>query len=329
MKKTFFMLIAAMLTLGIAHAKQTIVKNGKPTARIVTNGSDAVNREAAKLLQDFVQRISGATIDIVDGKAKRGDVVIGEGLTDGLTEDGFRLQSRGDVLYISSGGDKGAIYGVVTLLENYLGVAYYAAGAVDVPQMSTITLPEIADHHENPAFRYRQSQNYSLGSDPVYRLWFRLEEPNDEFAGGNWVHTFNRILPSDRFGESHPEYYSFINGKRRPGNASQWCLTNPAVFEAAAAQIDSIFRANPGKTMISVSQNDGNFTNCHCPECEKVDEEEGALSGNFIRFMNKLAQRFPDKQFSTLAYLFTMHPPKKVKPLPNVNIMLCDIDCKR
>ena len=58
MKKTFFMLIAAMLTLGIAHAKQTIVKNGKPTARIVTNGSDAVNREAAKLLQDFVQRIS-------------------------------------------------------------------------------------------------------------------------------------------------------------------------------------------------------------------------------------------------------------------------------
>ena len=270
MKKTFFMLIAAMLTLGIAHAKQTIVKNGKPTARIVTNGSDAVNREAAKLLQDFVQRISGATIDIVDGKAKRGDVVIGEGLTDGLTEDGFRLQSRGDVLYISSGGDKGAIYGVVTLLENYLGVAYYAAGAVDVPQMSTITLPEIADHHENPAFRYRQSQNYSLGSDPIYRLWFRLEEPNDEFAGGNWVHTFNRILPSDRFGESHPEYYSFINGKRRPGNASQWCLTNPAVFEAAAAQIDSIFRANPGKTMISVSQNDGNFTNCHCPECEKV-----------------------------------------------------------
>ena len=168
-----------------------------------------------------------------------------------------------------------------------------------------------------------------MSSDPLYRLWFRLEEPKEEFAGGMWVHTFNRILPSDRFGESHPEYYSFINGKRRPGNASQWCLTNPEVLEAAAAQIDSIFRANPGQTMISVSQNDGNFTNCHCPACEQVDQEEGALSGNFIRFMNKLAERFPDKQFSTLAYLFTMHPPKHVKPLPNVNIMLCDIDCKR
>lgn len=45
--------------------------------------------------------------------------------------------------------------------------------------------------------------------------------------------------------------------------------------------------------------------------------------------MNKLAARFPDKEFSTLAYLYTMNPPKHVKPLPNVNIMLCDIDCDR
>jgi hypothetical protein len=45
--------------------------------------------------------------------------------------------------------------------------------------------------------------------------------------------------------------------------------------------------------------------------------------------MNKLAARFPDKEFSTLAYLFSVAPPKLVKPLPNVNIMLCDIDCYR
>lgn len=321
-------MVAALLTSGMVQAQQLLVDGGKAKARIVVEPGDSVNRQAATLLQDFIQRISGAQLPIVDQQSRKGDVVIGQGRTEGLTEDGFRLESHEGKLFISSGGDKGSIYGVVTLLENYLGVAYYAAGAMDVPQKDCIALPEI-NHHENPAFRYRQSQNYSMSSDPLYRLWFRLEEPKEEFAGGMWVHTFNRILPSDRFGESHPEYYSFINGKRRPGNASQWCLTNPEVFEAAAAQIDSIFRANPGQTMISVSQNDGNFTNCHCPACEQVDQEEGALSGNFIRFMNKLAERFPDKQFSTLAYLFTMHPPKHVKPLPNVNIMLCDIDCKR
>src|SRR3712207_8083570 len=56
---------------------------------------------------------------------------------------------------------------------------------------------------------------------------------------------------------------------------------------------------------------------------------EGAVSGNYVRFLNKLAKRYPDKEFSTLAYLFTMAPPKHVRPEPNVSIMLCDIDCKR
>ena len=80
---------------------------------------------------------------------------------------------------------------------------------------------------------------------------------------------------------------------------------------------------------MSVSQNDGNYTNCTCDACKAIDDYEGALSGSIITFLNKLAARFPDKEFSTLAYLYTMNPPKHVKPLPNVNIMLCDIDCDR
>lgn len=58
----------------------------------------------------------------------------------------------------------------------------------------------------------------------------RLEEPRDIFAGGLWVHTFNSLLPASVYGAEHPEYYSFINGERRPGRASQWCLTNDELF---------------------------------------------------------------------------------------------------
>lgn len=130
-----------------------------------------------------------------------------------------------------SGGDKGAIYGVVTLLEKYLGVQYYAYETYTLSQNPNISIPEI-NHSETPAFRYRQTFSYG-NEDPVYKLWFRLEEPNETFINNMWVHTFDRILPSERFGKEHPEYYSFINGKHRPGNHSQWCLTNPAVFDAA------------------------------------------------------------------------------------------------
>lgn len=322
---------AALLLLvatGI-NAQIQLVKDNKPVSRIIVDKQNAVDDQAALLLQDFVTRISGARLPIVySKKAKPGDVVVGKGDTSGLTEDGFRLATDQGILYISSGGDKGSIYGVVTLLEDYLGVAYYTADAYTVKKQSSIILPKL-DRAENPAFRYRQSQCYALKDDPVYKLWFRFEEPQEVFAGGYWVHTFDKILPSDIYGASHPEYYSFINGERRPGKASQWCLTNPELFEVVAQKIDSIFKANPGMNMISVSQNDGNHTNCTCPACKALDDREGGPSGSLIYFLNKLAERFPDKEFSTLAYLYTMHPPKQVRPLPNVNIMLCDIDCKR
>src|SRR3712207_7651346 len=68
------------------------------------------------------------------------------------------------------------------------------------------------------------------------------------------------------FRSAHPEWYSMINGKRQPGNHSQWCLTNEALFEQVCHQLDSIFAANPGLKMISISQNDGNNTNCHCED---------------------------------------------------------------
>lgn len=327
LKHVLFFLLTVSYSSGI-YAQLTIVQDGKAVSRIVIAEQTKVNEQAAALLQDFVKRISQATLPIVsDTKAQKGDILIGQETTDEIGEDGFLLHTADGQLRIRSGGDKGAIYGVVTLLEEYLGVSYYAKDVYTLTPMQTITLPFI-DRKETPAFRYRQTWSYNT-EDPIYNSWFRLETPQDMFIDNMWVHTFNRILPSDRFGKEHPEYYSFINGEHRPGHNSQWCLTNPEVFETAVRQLDSIFQAHPDMRMISVSQNDGNHTNCSCPACKEIDELEGSPSGNIIRFLNKLAERFPDKEFSTLAYLYSMQPPKHVKPLPNVNIMLCDIDCMR
>ena len=319
-----FLVFAA---LGIA-AQTTLVKRGRACGRILAE--DSTMMPAATLLQDFVGKISDARIPITiaSGKVRKGDIVIRRAQDTAVTEDGFRLTSAPGYLLIEGGKGHGAEYGVVTLLERYLGCNYWGERDYSTPRMATVTLPEV-ELTEIPAFRYRQSQNYALASDPVYRTWMRLEEPRDEFAGGLWVHTFNRLLPAAQYGKSHPEYYAWFDGKRHPGAAVQWCLTNNDVFETVAARIDSIFKANPGLDMISVSQNDGNRTNCTCAECARIDSIEGGPSGSLIHFLNRLADRFPDKQFSTLAYLYTMQPPKHVKPRKNVNIMLCDIDCYR
>ena len=334
-------LLATVVCLFTLHvdAQITLVKKGSPKARIVFDLKDSTSVKAASLLSVFVSEITGTQLPlVVNGKVNKTDykkpsayrkndiVLINKG-SDRDLEDSFSIETKDGRVFIS-GYDKGVIYGVVTLLDSYIGVRYYTYKTYDLPpHTKTLVLPNI-NIHDKPAFRYRQTQSYAT-KDEIFKMWYRLEEPVEEFAGNLWVHTFNRILPASVYGEKHPEWYSLINGKRQPGTHSQWCLTNEEVFETAAEKIDSIFKSNPSINMISVSQNDGNNTQWQCENCQKVDSIEGSASGNLVRFMNKLAKRFPDKQFSTLAYLYSMQPPRITRPLPNINIMLCDIDCKR
>lgn len=322
------LLLSVQPLIGMSQA--TLVKKGHPKARIVCTGDTAVSHRAAQLLNTFIERISGTRLTLSDApqsdRLRRGDILLGMP-TKEVGEDGFVILCRDNTVSISTGGGSGTINGVVALLEHYLGAHYYAYQAWSVTPTPDITLPPIR-HAETPAFSYRQTQGYG-NADPDYRDWMALESHEQLFAGDLWVHTFNRLLPASVYGAVHPEWYSLINGRRQPGDHSQWCLTNDEVFEAACQKIDSVFRAHPGMRTISVSQNDGNNTQCQCAECRAVDEAEGSPSGNLVRFMNRLAQRFPDKEFSTLAYLYSMQPPRITRPLPNVNIMLCDIDCMR
>ena len=309
-------------------AQISLVNKGTLRSSIVVVENEPVNQTAAHLFQMFIERISGCRIPIViGGNTKDGNIIIGGEAPTEVLEDGFSISSKGGVLTIKGRG-KGTVYGVVTLLEQYLGVDYWGENEYSFTPQKTVTLPLI-NKIENPGFRYRQTQCYATHTDSIYKWWNRLEEPNEVFAANYWVHTFDKLLPSSVYGKEHPECYSYFKGKRHPGKASQWCLSNPEVFEIVAQRVDSIFKANPDKHIMSVSQNDGNYTNCTCDDCKAIDDYEGALSGSIITFLNKLAARFPDKEFSTLAYLYTMNPPKHVKPLPNVNIMLCDIDCDR
>lgn len=328
MKNKLILLIVSLLFLPSLNAQVRLVHKGKSKSRIVLTENTNEEKVAASILQTFIERISGYSLPIVENKkASKGDVILGHSTSESVSEDGFIAFTNDGILEIY-GKNSGVIYGAITILENYLGVDYWGENEYSLTKNNTIELPFIM-HKSNPAFRYRQTQFYGIKNDPTYKWWHRLEEPAEMFAAGYWVHTFDKLLPSAVYGKTNPEYYAYYNGKRNPGKASQWCLTNPEVLEIVSQRIDSIFKANPGMNIISVSQNDGNYTNCTCPACKAIDDREEALSGSLITFLNKLAERFPDKEFSTLAYLYTMKPPKYIKPLPNVNIMLCDIDAKR
>jgi hypothetical protein len=338
--------LAAGLTSGLLQAagpraqatagapRFVLVDKGRPAATIVVPlDADPSARRAAALLQDAVQRMSGAALPILETArpGRAGEIAIGFGAdrlpaaltAPRLTADGFLVATSGRNLYIRSGGDKGAIYGVVHLLERYFGCRRFSPTSAVFPRRATLSLGPVSDV-DNPVNQIR-IVNGDFSKDENLRDWLRLDVTDDVFGRGYYVHTFNRLVPWEKHFAEHPEYFSWMNGKRIK---DQLCLSHSDVLKLAVETLAAEVAAQPDRQVWSVSQND-NFSYCQCPDCRKIIEEEGSPAGPVIRFVNQAAARLPHKIISTLAYQYSRQAPKVVRPADNVQIMLCTIELNR
>jgi hypothetical protein len=143
------------------------------------------------------------------------------------------------------------------------------------------------------------------------------------------AHTYEVLLPAkdkNEYFKNHPEYFSEINGERKP---CQLCLTNPEVLRIVTNKAKEILRHDPGAPLISVAPNDGERY-CECKNCKAIDDAEGTKMGTLLNFVNSIAasieKEFPTVRVSTLAYLGTTMPPKTITPRKNVVIYLCTHD---
>jgi hypothetical protein len=319
-----------------ASGGMVLARRGMPTATIVVPiGVGSADRRAAEILQSTVRTMSGATLPIVE-KAKPGEgreVAIGysgdalprtvKTSAAGLADDAFLAATAGGTLYVVSGGHKGAIYGVVHLLEKYFGCRVFSPTVRVFPARDTLSLPRISDR-DGPASQFR-AVNGEFSRDADYRDWQRLDTVEEVFGRGYYVHTFNRLVPWENYFADHPEYFAWMNGKRVK---DQLCPSRPEVLDIAVARLEAEMAAQTDRHVWSVSQND-NFSYCQCDLCRKVIEEEGSPSGPIIRLVNAIAARFPRQTISTLAYQYSRQAPRVTKPAPNVQIMLCTIELNR
>ncbi len=143
---------------------------------------------------------------------------------------------------------------------------------------------------------------------------------------GTWCHTFAQHVPPSTYFDTNPEYFALVDGKRIPDG--QLCLTNEKVYALVVDDLSMRMAARPDALYWSVSQNDC-IKNCTCETCAQLDEREGTPMGSMLAFVNRVAERFPEKIISTLAYQYTRKPPRNVRPADNVHIMLCTIECNR
>lgn len=327
-------------------------------AIVLPDSPTAVERTAADELKAAVRRISGEEWQIVPERAEPA----GErNFLIGATRAAARIAPaawRTDEILVaplSNGsivlaGDpvRGPIYAVDTYLEDVCGVRWWTSAESDYPTLREMP-PVVSAIRHAPVFRYRETYyrdgfnadfkvrmkgNFSSRTRFMYTpMEFIPKEKGGDHrlyyfeSRGSAYHSHFETLPPSRHFASHPEWYSEIGGRRV---AKQLCLTNDEMAEAYIAETLRRLRTDPAVDFISVSQNDWAGP-CDCVRCRAVIAEEGAVSGLYLRFANRVAEaverEFPSVTVDTFAYRFTRKPPRLTRPRRNVTVRLCDIEC--
>lgn len=339
-----------MLVLALRHAQAlTLCADGK-TDYVIVLGRDAIAPEetAARELQGHLQSVTGARLPIHkegDVPPGAGQIVVGPSAAfrsalggvdmNALGRDGIVMKTVGGNLYLAGGRPRGTLYAVYTFLEDVVGCRWWSSKESHVPKRPTLDVPTL-DVVYAPKLQYREAF-YRDAFDGVFAARCKcnghFERVTPEYGGHyrllGWCHTFNQLLPPEKYFGAHPEWYSEINGKR-VAERSQLCLTNEEMRKELTKNALEWIRKEPDAGMISIAQNDWNGA-CECANCCAVVEREGAQSGMLVEFVNKVAgdieREFPGFLVETLAYQYTRQPPKHVAPRRNVVVRLCTIEC--
>ena len=306
-----------------------IVENGQSDYEIVFMGDETESQyKSAEVLQTYIEKISGAKLAIVDENSQSPDkhkIYVGSRNDLKLDEHQVKIKSENKNLFISGGSDTAVNNAVYEFLEKYLGCKWFAPNAEKMPASTSISLVLPVEYSYTPEITtrtvhsrlYYENHDYADKQKVTYEAFPR-------YVPKARVHTFHRFVPEEKFYKSHPEYYAWRGDKRLP---TQLCLTNEAVLDIVIDSVRAMFERTPDASVISVSQDD-NQQYCLCDNCSKIDMSEGSPAGTMIHFVNKVAQAFPGKTISTLAYQHTRKP-CTTKPRENVLITLCSIECDR
>ena len=310
------------------------------------NSTDA-NMKATSELRSYIQKISGVQIPVKTDSEPVGEYEILVGYTNRsaegqfdtakLGDEGFVIETVGKKLFIAGSGVRGALYGVYTFLEDYLGCRFYASDYEKIPSRDVLGVQPIERDEQIPVFEYRdidfvvsRANDFQpkLKANGVYNYTSAEFGGKIEYVGG-FVHTLEQWIPQ----ETYPQYYGVNeDGTRQSGWGAQPCLSNPEVLEFVKEKVRSLLKDRPDAKIISISQPDNSTMQkpCMCANCKKIYEEEGAYSGAMIRFVNAVAAEFaadyPNLKFDTLAYHHTRSV-CKTPPADNVVIRFCTIEC--
>ena len=355
---TVIIALAVCLPGGISAQSQTaadddsvkLLRDGASFHRVVLGAKASPSEKtAADELVSHFRSCTGVELPIVRMKpgedipgGDRPMIVVGRGpvarrlgvapTDEQLGEQGCLVRTVGPHIVIAGTAGAGTLQGVRWCLERQLGVRWYAPGVTKTPKHTDITVAK-TDLMVQPSFLWRQTSYAWPGADAAFRSRRGMnrgkgtaEHPQGiHYYFDGTCHSYFRFISPGEFFETHPEYFSEINGSRVK-EETQLCLTNPQVLEIVTERMLQRMKNDPDCRQHNFSQMDW-YNYCECSRCRAMNEKYQTTGGTQYWFVNELARRtsklYPQKQIGTLAYTYTEKPPVGLEMHPNVAVWLC------
>ena len=361
---------AATVLVKDGQAKSSIVVRAsamvaEPHPLNITGTADQKVQLAAGDLQEYIRKISGATLPIVAddaqvdgavvlvGRSRRTEalgVSIPAGLTPDRREEGFVIHCRGNTLLLAGNEDRpynGTYYAVAELLHR-LGVRWYMPSEFGevVPQRPTIVIEDL-EVRDTPDFPLRVYWSHLIPEmiprEFLWKLRNKMQTGISEMIEPAGDSMLNQYLPDPELAETRPELFAITTGGGP--NPHMPHMTNPETVNIVAGKMIAELRkrqADPQAVQdwLGFSPNDGAPFDLH-EETLKLSmgfphmsgregiPEEVSISEEWFTFVNAVAEvvvkEFPDVVLTTNGYANRDVPPIGVTLHPNVAIMYAAI----
>jgi len=367
----FFLLAACLAGSSVKNNDSTtgseivLVKNGRPTATIVTSSSPAKNaRKAANELQKYIEKISGAKLPIAGDSTPLSDflVLVGpskltdrvpnlkipSGRTKNLREEGFVIQTHGNHLVLAGNDTEpylGTRYAVIEFLHR-LGVRWFMPGEMGeiIPKMSTVTVSpvNITQRPDFPVRNFWEHSRWNMASECAeWKIHNKMNPHSVEVFGVPSDGSVAGLMPKEQF-DQHPDWFALNKDGTR--SKDHPCMTSEPMIKYFVDGIKA--NARKGRAVTAFAPVDGN-PRCWCKNCAKIGnkfdgfgannrdpEPEYSISNEWFYFVNRILtevhKEFPDHIIATNGYANRDIPPEmppeiQFNPSQNLTIMFANI----
>lgn len=328
-RRTLLVTLAVLSAASLVAADSvTLVRGGQATYQVVLPDEPyEMEQRAASEFEHYMAKLAGVPAPLPRASEASVTVEIGRAADNAMLrerasedESGYFVEVTPEVVRLAGTTPRATCFAVYDLLER-LGCRWFMPGEIGevVPQIGRVQL-ETYSVVEVPDFTARVLQSLPEGeATDQWELRNRLGGPHYPAS-----HAWNVLVPPKDYYETHPEYYSLVDGERVP---DQLCTSNPAVIAIAA---ESILRRHQetGETWFGIGPNDGGGF-CECENCRALDAAdwdpfsgEVSVTDRVIRFANAVAEQVhqiePEIRFAFYVYHNYMRPPVEVMPDPSI-----------